>query len=270
LSEEGGPPKAQQPKTKNTAPKNIVPKGIVPDSTAKGSAAKPKQEGQKPAKQIGAGKDSSPAGQTKSSQKAEPSPTPASTTPPIRPAAGAAPAASAPNRQAAQKADEVFATCLACHGPNGQSETPEIPSLAGQPGPYITAQLAGLRDGKRKIPAMEAVTGQLTDENLHRFADTIEKLPTPPAPTTGYDAKLYDTGRALAAAANCASCHNNGFVGAGTNPSLVHQREDYLIKALRDYKSAARTDQGSIMAASVRNLDDAQMVALAHFLAHLR
>ncbi len=26
--------------------------------------------------------------------------------------------------------------CLACHGESGQSETPEVPSLGGQPAPY--------------------------------------------------------------------------------------------------------------------------------------
>ena len=31
---------------------------------------------------------------------------------------------------------ERMAPCLACHGDNGQSENPEIPSLGGQTAPY--------------------------------------------------------------------------------------------------------------------------------------
>ena len=33
------------------------------------------------------------------------------------------------------------ATCLACHGPNGNSANPEWPSLAGQNAAYVLTQL---------------------------------------------------------------------------------------------------------------------------------
>ena len=159
---------------------------------------------------------------------------------------------------------------LACHGSGGQSETAEIPSIAAQPRPFVIKQLALFRDGKRKSPLMDSVIGLLGEDNARRYADLIEKLPKPGAPTTGLDATRYEQGKSLAAAANCANCHNTDFGGAGDNPRLAHQREDYLIKALRDYKAAARPDQGALMSATVKGLDDDQMSALAHYLAYLR
>ena len=44
---------------------------------------------------------------------------------------------------------ERTAPCLACHGESGQSETPEIPSLGGQPAPYLLIQLYLFREQQR-------------------------------------------------------------------------------------------------------------------------
>ena len=129
-------------------------------------------------------------------------------------------------------------------------------------------QLALFRAGKRKSPPMDSVAGLLAEENLRRYAELIERLPKPPAPATGFDEARYQFGKSVAAAANCANCHNADFAGAGDNPRLAHQREDYLLKALRDFKTAARPDQ--LMSASVNALDDEQLNALAHYLAYLR
>jgi len=43
-----------------------------------------------------------------------------------------------------------LAACLACHGANGQSATPEVPSLGGQPVFYLTVQLLMFRDTARR------------------------------------------------------------------------------------------------------------------------
>jgi cytochrome c553 len=167
-------------------------------------------------------------------------------------------------------ADEKLAACLTCHGVNGRSEIPETPSLAAQPAPFILVQLKMLLDGKRAIAAMQPVMSELTPDNLRSYADRIAALPKPAAPPPPTDAARYERGQKLAAATRCANCHNTDFSGAGSNPRLAHQRDDYLVKALRDYKSGARVDPGGIMAASVKDLGDADLVDLAYYLANLR
>jgi cytochrome c553 len=53
-------------------------------------------------------------------------------------------------------------------------------------------------------------------------------------------------------------------------PRLANQREDYLLKALRDYKQGVRVGYGSAsMPEAVATLSDEDLVALAHYLAQL-
>jgi cytochrome c553 len=54
-------------------------------------------------------------------------------------------------------------------------------------------------------------------------------------------------------------------------PRVASQREDYLLKTLRDYRSGARIGYGNaVMPETLAGLDDAQLADIAHFLAHIR
>jgi cytochrome c553 len=74
--------------------------------------------------------------------------------------------------------------------------------------------------------------------------------------------------RALVQQNRCNFCHNPDFSGRDQVPRLAAQREDYLLKALRDYKSGARVGYEPTMLDVVRPLDDGQLQDLAHLLAH--
>ncbi len=54
-------------------------------------------------------------------------------------------------------------------------------------------------------------------------------------------------------------------------PRLANQREDYLLKALRDYRSGQRIGYGSAsMPEAVAGLGEPELADLAHFLAYRR
>ena len=53
-------------------------------------------------------------------------------------------------------------------------------------------------------------------------------------------------------------------------PRLAAQREDYLLKALRDYKSAKRPGYDATMDEVIRPVTDQDIVDLAHDLSRLR
>jgi cytochrome c553 len=53
-------------------------------------------------------------------------------------------------------------------------------------------------------------------------------------------------------------------------PRLTDQREDYLLKTLREYKSGARRGYDATMAEVLQPLDDAQIIDVAYYLARLR
>ena len=47
-----------------------------------------------------------------------------------------------------------LALCIACHGPQGNSQIPLTPSLAGQPKLFLENQLVLIREGLRDIAQM--------------------------------------------------------------------------------------------------------------------
>jgi cytochrome c553 len=81
----------------------------------------------------------------------------------------------------AEALTERMAPCLACHGERGQSENSEVPSLGGQPAPYLLIQLYLFREKQRAVEIMNDMTKDFSDDDLRAFSDAIAKLP-PPAP----------------------------------------------------------------------------------------
>src|SRR5919205_3351929 len=77
--------------------------------------------------------------------------------------------------------DEKLATCLACHGEKGVSETSEVPSLAGMPADFTLIQLFLFRQGTRKIEIMNDLAKDMTDDDLRKFSEYFAKLPPPKA-----------------------------------------------------------------------------------------
>ena len=169
----------------------------------------------------------------------------------------------------AQPFEERLAICLACHGEKGISETNEVPSLAGMPAKFTLIQLYMFREGARKVEIMNDVAKSMTDDDLRRFSEYFEKLP---APKGSGDANPEIARRAQSVIARnfCASCHNPDFTGREQMPRLAAQREDYLLKSLRDYKAAQRPGYDATMDEVIRPLTDADIVDLSHYLARVR
>ena len=170
---------------------------------------------------------------------------------------------------AAATLEERVAVCLACHGEKGLSTIPDVPSLGAQPAFYVTTQLYMFRERIRIVEPMNAMTKGLSDDDLRAMAEAISQLPPPPAPGPPDPARL-ERARALIRQHRCNFCHNPDFSGEQNVPRLAGQREDYLVKALREYKSNARRAYDFSMADVMYPVTDADILDLAHFLAHLR
>ena len=169
----------------------------------------------------------------------------------------------------AQPATEQMATCFACHGISGQSQMPEIPSLGGQPSFYAITQLFLFREGRRgKTVMLDAARG-LTDDDLRALSAAIEKLPPPAAPAEAPTRDRFERGRAKAGEHRCGTCHGADFAGGDQVPRLANQREDYLVKSLREFKSGARLGYTAAMAEVLAGLSDDNLVDVAHYLAYL-
>ena len=167
----------------------------------------------------------------------------------------------------AQDLTERLAPCLACHGEKGTSSTPEVPSLGGQPASFLLIQLYQFREKQRIAPPMNDLAAGLTDDDLRAFSDELAKLP-PPAPSPEpADPTLMAAGQIAAQRHRCGSCHNPDMSGHDQIGRIGAQREDYLAKALAEYKSGERRGYDPAMVEIAVAMTPAEIAAVSHYLA---
>ncbi|MGY3448990.1 c-type cytochrome [Bradyrhizobium sp. USDA 4353] len=159
--------------------------------------------------------------------------------------------------------------CAGCHGENGISQTENIPSLAGQQDQFIQWQLVFFRAGTRKNEAMKPIVDQLTNEdirNLGAYFASLQPAKSPPDDNP----ELSKKGAEAAAGRRCASCHLDSYAGTKGVARIAGQREEYLVRALHDYKSGQRVGGSQAAMTDVAYpLSAEEITALAHYLAHL-
>jgi cytochrome c553 len=172
-----------------------------------------------------------------------------------------------------------MAPCLACHGEKGYSEHPVVPSLGGQPAPYLLIQLYLFRENQRAssfkkddqmVEIMSEMTKGFTDDDLRAFSEFLSKLPPPPVLQDTPDAARMQSGRALITEHRCNSCHNLDLSGRESIPHIANQREDFLVKTLREYRDNIRHGYDGVMASVLAPVDDAQIADLAYYIARFR
>jgi cytochrome c553 len=163
--------------------------------------------------------------------------------------------------------EERIAVCLACHGEEGQPADPGIPALGAQPEPYALIQLFMFREKLRVVEIMNDAAKELTDDDLRKFAGYISKLAAPLPVAGQLDTARAARGRALVQQHHCDFCHNQDLAGRENIPRIASQREDFIVKALRDYRSNARPGYDASMADVVQPLTDPQILDLAYYIA---
>ena len=172
---------------------------------------------------------------------------------------------------------QPWETCASCHSLDGNSAMARFPKLAGQRADYIVKQVRDFRDGRRRNDGgqMEAIAGDIDEENLAKSAAYFAGLPPPPPDTgqlTGSEdwqrgSALYRDGDGAAGIARCSSCHDPAGE-RGDAPLLKAQHAAYLEKQLRDWRSGARqNDLGRTMPTIAAKLTDRDIAGLAAFLA---
>jgi cytochrome c553 len=160
-------------------------------------------------------------------------------------------------------------SCTACHGPGGNSVSPGIPSIAGQPKLFIENQLVLIREQLRPSPQMLPIVKGMKDAEISRLAEHFSKLPAKSTETGERDPKLAQRGMERAKVLRCGVCHLSDFRGQNQIPRLAAQRGEYLVAEMRAYRDSKRKGGDTIMAAVLYGVSDADIGALAHFLSRL-
>jgi cytochrome c553 len=170
----------------------------------------------------------------------------------------------------AETLQEKMAPCLACHGETGTSETENTPSLGGQSAQYALIQTFMFREKLRVFDVMNEMTKGLSDDDLRAVSDAIAKLPPPKPVADSGEAARLERGRALLQKDRCIFCHHPDLAGADNVPRIAAQREDYVAKTLREYKSNARHGYDATMAEVLQPVTDQDILDLAYTVARYK
>jgi cytochrome c553 len=168
----------------------------------------------------------------------------------------------------AESIEEKAQVCVACHGENGvppQQFIP-VPVIWGQNLGYLYFQLRDFKSGVRKNDQMTPIAEGLEPEDLMPLAKYFAKkswpnLQQPHAPPD--EASLAQRANASVV---CTSCHQQGFIGEGTQPRLAGQTRGYLDKTMIDFRSGARGNNPG-MHDLMLAISEKDIAALATYLA---
>jgi cytochrome c553 len=150
------------------------------------------------------------------------------------------PAAAASEKDAQQaslleKGKALAAACVKCHGEEGNSRTPGVPSLAGQQPHYLVTAVQEYHRGERRTAPMEKILRDVSRRDLESLALYFASR-TPaqrPAPSRG------DPTAGEPQTAMCGGCHGpNGVSRDAATPSLAAQDPQYLVKSIRAYRTS--------------------------------
>jgi cytochrome c553 len=166
-------------------------------------------------------------------------------------------------------AQDRIASCKACHGPDGNSVTAGVPSLAGQPKLFLENQMILFREELRRSPVMTPILAGIKDPEIIALAEHFSKLPAKPVFQDPSQKELLEKGRQLGRKLRCNVCHVSSYHGQKQMPRLAGQREDYLQSEMLAYRDGKRSGGDTIMAAALYGVKDEEIRALAHFLSRL-
>lgn len=178
----------------------------------------------------------------------------------------------------AERGSTLTATCVACHGNDGNSLAGSFPNIAGQNEKYILKQLRDMKSGARAQNLMVGIVDTLSDQDMQDLAafyaekTAAESAADPELALQGEH--IYRSGIARKGVAACSACHSP--TGQGNDlasfPKLAGQWAEYTEAQLKAFRVGERHNDGEskMMRLSAMDLSDAEIAAVASYIAGLR
>jgi cytochrome c553 len=155
--------------------------------------------------------------------------------------------------------------CIACHGADGNSVAPTIPSLAGQPRQFIVTALYMFREDRRKNEIMAPFAAKLTNADFNDLA-LFFNAQKPNPPSQKMDADLALKASSITETNNCVACHTATLVGQQHIPRLAGQHKEYLLAQLKAFKASTRGDLDGTMTSAAQGLAEGDLDLIAEYL----
>jgi cytochrome c553 len=193
-----------------------------------------------------------------------------------------------PTAEAKKAAAKVaIELCSSCHGPGGQSVSPQFPRLNGQQQLYLAAQLLALKSKTRADPEahdfMWGMVRSLDDSTINGLAEYYARQPPMHGTTKGSTAlvekgsALFQNGVPSKNIRACAECHGENAEGQSISPRTIEgvsvfprlagQHADYLVRQISVIQNQLR--DAPVMHGIVRQLSEDEKKALAVYLESL-
>jgi len=188
----------------------------------------------------------------------------------------------------AAKGQAKAATCIGCHGVNGNSVVPSFPKLAGQSEAYLLKQLRDFKSGARTDAMMAGMVAPLTDTDMANLsayyaAQTVTQGVAKKDANIALGEKIYRGGKKDTGVTACIACHGpqgKGIPSAGF-PALSSQHATYVVKQLKafrqdsinaqtgDSQPSRTNDYEGMMINFTKSLTNAEIDAVSEYIAGL-
>jgi len=166
----------------------------------------------------------------------------------------------------AQGVDQKAQLCTACHGESGVPQQKTTPVLWGQQLGYLYVQLRDYKSGARKNDQMSAVVASMERDDMLALAQYFSQKPwpglgQPPAAAAAAAEALRATSAVV-----CTTCHQESYLGEGTQPWVAGQERDYLAQTMLDFRDGKRGNNPG-MSDLMKSISESDVAAIAEYLA---
>ncbi|MDA7746377.1 cytochrome c4 [Psychromonas sp.] len=168
------------------------------------------------------------------------------------------------------------ATCVACHGADGNSPSNLYPKIAGQHSSYLIKQLQEFKSGERADPIMAGMVAGLSEQDMEDLAAYYSAQTMTPQTVSAEVAvetrNLYMGGDMERAIPGCTACHGprgNGLELAKF-PKISGQHAAYIKSQLEKFRENARhNDPNGMMVDVSGKLSDEDIELLSQYISAL-
>ena len=152
-----------------------------------------------------------------------------------------------------REGEEIAAACVSCHGDDGFSTTPGVPSLAGQHPMYLIVATQEYASGERDNTEKEAMLKGLANVDIEKMAMYFAaQSPGPREPPP-----FGDPAAGQAQTALCGGCHGaRGVSDDPMIPNLAGQEPNYLVHAIKAYRDHERSHEDMVADKTDAEIED--------------